>query len=92
MPHELFILSQISVFKQIRFVTSFFFVFQIGALCGSFFSGQSVSKIGRKKTLLILGGPFTIGWAAIAVAQNIYMIYAGRFLTGLLTVSSFIVL
>ncbi|ODM94060.1 Facilitated trehalose transporter Tret1 [Orchesella cincta] len=54
----------------------------IGALVGACCSGYLIEKIGRKKSLLVVGIPYIIGWFTIALAHQIYMLYVGRFLTG----------
>ncbi|XP_057664597.1 facilitated trehalose transporter Tret1-like [Diorhabda carinulata] len=38
--------------------------------------------LGRKKTLLLLFIPFTIGWLLIIFAENVLMLYFGRLITG----------
>ncbi|XP_028143798.2 facilitated trehalose transporter Tret1-2 homolog [Diabrotica virgifera virgifera] len=38
--------------------------------------------IGRKKTLLLLCVPYTIGWLLIIFANNVLMLYFGRLITG----------
>ncbi|CAL8145342.1 unnamed protein product [Orchesella dallaii] len=40
-------------------------------------------KFGRKTTLLFSALPYLIGWAALAFPTDIWMLYAGRLLTGL---------
>lgn len=40
-------------------------------------------RIGRKKTLILTEIPLIIGWAIIAFATKVEMIYAGRLLCGL---------
>lgn len=42
-----------------------------------------MDNIGRKKTLIITEVPLILGWTLISMATNVYMIYAGRLLTGL---------
>lgn len=42
-----------------------------------------MDRIGRKKALLITEVPLILGWACIALATDIRMIYAGRLLVGL---------
>lgn len=46
-------------------------------------TGFICDLIGRKKTLLSLVIPFTVGWLLIIFANNIWMIYFGRLITGL---------
>ncbi|CAL8109368.1 unnamed protein product [Orchesella dallaii] len=54
----------------------------IGALVGACCSGFLIEKIGRKKSLIVVGIPYITGWLTIALASQIYMLYIGRFLTG----------
>ncbi|XP_053606396.1 facilitated trehalose transporter Tret1-2 homolog isoform X3 [Plodia interpunctella] len=44
--------------------------------------GIVMDAIGRKKTMLLLVLPFTIGWLLITFASNVAMLMAGRFITG----------
>lgn len=46
-------------------------------------SGSLCDVVGRKRLLLILAIPLTIGWLLIYWATNIEMVYIGRFLTGM---------
>ncbi|XP_018573957.1 facilitated trehalose transporter Tret1-like [Anoplophora glabripennis] len=46
-------------------------------------AGFLCDLIGRKKTLLLLIFPFTIGWLLILLAKNVLMLYFGRLITGL---------
>lgn len=46
-------------------------------------AGFLCDLIGRKKTLLLLIVPFTIGWLLILFAKNVLMLYFGRLITGL---------
>ncbi|KAI4470902.1 facilitated trehalose transporter tret1-1-like protein [Holotrichia oblita] len=55
----------------------------LGALVMCFSTGFCCNLIGRKWTMLMLIFPFTLGWLLIIFAQNLQMIYAGRFFTGL---------
>ncbi|XP_018325286.1 facilitated trehalose transporter Tret1 [Agrilus planipennis] len=55
----------------------------LGAILSCFPSGIICNIIGRKSTLLLLLAPFTIGWAFIIWANSVFMIYVGRFLTGI---------
>lgn len=42
-----------------------------------------MDNIGRRKALMITEIPMIIGWATIALATSVPMIYVGRLLTGL---------
>ncbi|XP_013188435.1 facilitated trehalose transporter Tret1-2 homolog isoform X1 [Amyelois transitella] len=44
--------------------------------------GLIMDAIGRKKTMLCLVLPFTVGWLLITFATNVSMLMAGRFITG----------
>ncbi|KAK9509422.1 hypothetical protein O3M35_006746 [Rhynocoris fuscipes] len=46
------------------------------------FSGYLVDSIGRLNTIRIACIPYIIGWILIATANNITMLFIGRFLTG----------
>lgn len=51
----------------------------VGCILGGYLS----DKIGRKKTLIVTEIPLILGWAVIALASRIEMIYIGRLLCGL---------
>lgn len=55
----------------------------LGAALICLIIGLIIDRIGRKRTMLLLILPFTIGWSMIIWPTNIYMLYAGRFLLGL---------
>ncbi|CAG7823599.1 unnamed protein product, partial [Allacma fusca] len=54
----------------------------LGALMSGFIVGVCINKFGRKLTMLAISFPFVLGWLLIAFAQNLPMMYAGRFITG----------
>ncbi|KAK9522034.1 hypothetical protein VZT92_018527 [Zoarces viviparus] len=54
----------------------------VGAAAGGLLGGWMVGKIGRKLTLMFCSLPFVFGFAVIIAAQNVWMLYAGRVLTG----------
>ncbi|KAJ2944156.1 hypothetical protein O0L34_g18127 [Tuta absoluta] len=54
----------------------------LGAAAICFPIGLIMDSIGRKKTMLFLVIPFTLGWILITFAQNVAMIMIGRFITG----------
>ncbi|XP_017774084.1 PREDICTED: facilitated trehalose transporter Tret1-like [Nicrophorus vespilloides] len=56
----------------------------IGAMIMCFPIGFICDKIGRKIAMLLLIIPFMLGWLIIIFATNIEMLYAGRFITGLI--------
>ncbi|XP_069743985.1 solute carrier family 2, facilitated glucose transporter member 8 isoform X2 [Narcine bancroftii] len=55
----------------------------IGAAVGGIIGGWIVDKVGRKQSLMMCGLPYIIGFTVIVGAQNIWMLYIGRLLTGL---------
>lgn len=55
----------------------------IGAALGGLLGGWMVEKIGRKLSLMFCAIPFVFGFAIIIAAQNVWMLYVGRVLTGL---------
>lgn len=54
----------------------------LGAASVCFPIGLIMDAIGRKKTMLFLVFPFTVGWLFIAFAQNVAMLMVGRFVIG----------
>jgi len=57
-------------------------MFGLGAIAGGVSSAFLGSHVGRRWSLLLLTLPDAVGWTIIAAANNIYMVYAGRFMTG----------
>lgn len=55
----------------------------IGAMLGTFPYGYLAERFGRKATLLSIALPHFVAYLAMAFAQNVYIIYFGRFLGGL---------
>lgn len=55
----------------------------VGAALGGLLGGWMVGKIGRKLSLMFCSLPFVFGFTIIIAAQNVWMLYAGRVLTGL---------
>ncbi|KAF4523518.1 hypothetical protein B566_EDAN013059 [Ephemera danica] len=54
----------------------------IGAAASTLPTGFFVDFIGRKSTMFWMALPFFTGWAIIAWANNVAMLYAGRIITG----------
>lgn len=54
----------------------------VGAAAGGLLGGWLVGKVGRKLTLMFCSLPFVFGFTVIIAAQNVWMLYAGRVLTG----------
>lgn len=55
----------------------------VGAAIGGLLGGWMVEKIGRKLSLMFCSLPFVFGFTIIIAAQNVWMLYVGRWLTGL---------
>ncbi|KAI3372121.1 hypothetical protein L3Q82_006974 [Scortum barcoo] len=55
----------------------------VGAAAGGLLGGWMVEKIGRKLSLMFCSLPFVFGFTIIIAAQNVWMLHAGRALTGL---------
>ncbi|XP_018601983.1 solute carrier family 2, facilitated glucose transporter member 8 isoform X1 [Scleropages formosus] len=58
-------------------------VVTVGAALGGVLGGWVVDRIGRKLSLMLCSMPFIFGFTIIIAAQNIWMLYLGRVLTGL---------
>uniref|UniRef100_W5M2R0 Solute carrier family 2, facilitated glucose transporter member 8 n=1 Tax=Lepisosteus oculatus TaxID=7918 RepID=W5M2R0_LEPOC len=58
-------------------------VVTLGAAAGGVLGGWVVERIGRKLSLMVCAVPFILGFNIIISAQNIWMLYLGRVLTGL---------
>lgn len=55
----------------------------VGAAVGGLLGGWMVERIGRKLSLMFCSLPFVFGFTLIIAAQNVWMLYIGRVLTGL---------
>ncbi|XP_067165329.1 solute carrier family 2, facilitated glucose transporter member 8 isoform X2 [Apteryx mantelli] len=58
-------------------------VVTLGAAAGGVLGGYLVDKVGRKLSLMLCSIPYVSGYIVIISAQNIWMLYFGRILTGL---------
>lgn len=58
-------------------------IVNLGAAAICFPIGLIMDAIGRKKTMLFLTIPFTVGWLLIILGANVEMLIAGRFITGI---------
>ncbi|OXA46822.1 Facilitated trehalose transporter Tret1 [Folsomia candida] len=57
-------------------------IITLGAVAAGPASGFGIETLGRRKSMLLLTGPFLLGWLLIYFAYNVNMILAGRFVTG----------
>uniref|UniRef100_F7G5I6 Solute carrier family 2 member 8 n=1 Tax=Ornithorhynchus anatinus TaxID=9258 RepID=F7G5I6_ORNAN len=57
----------------------------LGAAAGGLLGGWLVDKLGRKLSLMLCSVPHIAGFTVIIAAQDIWMLYTGRLLTGLAT-------
>ncbi|XP_054992652.1 solute carrier family 2, facilitated glucose transporter member 8 isoform X1 [Sorex araneus] len=55
----------------------------LGAAAGGVLGGWLLDRAGRKLSLLLCTVPFAAGFAVITAAQDVWMLFAGRLLTGL---------
>ncbi|XP_043844904.1 solute carrier family 2, facilitated glucose transporter member 8 isoform X2 [Dromiciops gliroides] len=55
----------------------------LGAAVGGVLGGWLVDKTGRKLTLMLCTVPYVVGFNLVIGAQNVWMLYGGRLLTGL---------
>ncbi|KFQ25452.1 Solute carrier family 2, facilitated glucose transporter member 8, partial [Merops nubicus] len=58
-------------------------VVTLGAAAGGILGGYLVDKVGRKLSLMLCSIPYVFGYTLIISAQNVWMLYIGRLLTGL---------
>lgn len=58
-------------------------IYGLGAVFGGLVAALFGSNYGRRKCLFVLAIPDVLGWILIAAANNLPMILAGRFFTGL---------
>ncbi|NWU98037.1 GTR8 protein, partial [Upupa epops] len=58
-------------------------VVTLGAATGGILGGYLVDKAGRKLSLMLCSVPYVFGFVVIISAQNVWMLYLGRMLTGL---------
>ncbi|KFP98878.1 Solute carrier family 2, facilitated glucose transporter member 8, partial [Leptosomus discolor] len=58
-------------------------VVTLGAAAGGILGGCLVDKVGRKLSLMLCSIPYVFGYIVIISAQNVWMLYFGRMLTGL---------
>ncbi|XP_054030211.1 solute carrier family 2, facilitated glucose transporter member 8 isoform X1 [Dryobates pubescens] len=58
-------------------------VVTLGAAAGGILGGYLVDKVGRKLSLMLCSIPYVFGYLVIISAQNVWMLYFGRMLSGL---------
>ncbi|KFO11032.1 Solute carrier family 2, facilitated glucose transporter member 8, partial [Balearica regulorum gibbericeps] len=58
-------------------------VVTLGAAAGGILGGYLVDKVGRKLSLMLCSIPYVFGYVVIISAQNVWMLYLGRIMTGL---------
>lgn len=58
-------------------------VVTLGAAAGGILGGYLVDRVGRKLSLMLCSIPYVSGYVVIISAQNVWMLYFGRILTGL---------
>lgn len=58
-------------------------IYMLGGLAGLPVTIYLVDKIGRKRSILLASASSLIAWILIAVASNVELLYAARFLTGI---------
>lgn len=63
---------------------------EIGGMAGYITAGYCVRLVGRKWSLILIAFPAMVGSAVTALAGNIYMIIAGRFLDGMSVAMSYV--
>jgi MFS family permease len=63
----------------------------VGAFIGALPTGILAERIGRKYTTICIGLPYILSWVLLALAQNVGMLYGGRFLAGIATGGSCVV-
>lgn len=54
----------------------------LAGLFGGIAGGPFIEYLGRKNTILATGFPFAVSWLLIGCAVNVYMVLAGRALSG----------
>ncbi|ODM90395.1 Facilitated trehalose transporter Tret1 [Orchesella cincta] len=57
-------------------------VVNLGGVFSAPAAGFLIRKFGRRTTLLLSAIPYTIGWVALSIPMQVWMLYGGRFLSG----------
>lgn len=55
----------------------------LGGLVGGIAGGPLIEILGRKTTILATSLPFIVSWLLIACARDIWLVFAGRALSGI---------
>ncbi|CRL01368.1 CLUMA_CG014389, isoform A [Clunio marinus] len=63
----------------------------VGAFIGALPAGILAERIGRRWASIVIGIPYLISWAIIAMASSVTMIYIGRIFSGIATGASCVV-
>lgn len=63
----------------------------VGAFVGALPAGVLAERIGRRWATITIGIPYLISWALLVLAQNVGMLYTGRFFAGIATGASCVV-
>ncbi|XP_028852252.1 solute carrier family 2, facilitated glucose transporter member 6 [Denticeps clupeoides] len=58
-------------------------IFSLGAAAGGLVAMFLNDKVGRKMSIMMSALPSSVGYLVIVVAQSMWMLYTGRFLTGI---------
>ncbi|KAG8186822.1 hypothetical protein JTE90_020500 [Oedothorax gibbosus] len=58
-------------------------IMALGAVLGGLLAGYLCNRFGRKGTLILTSVPFLGGWMFITYADAVFLIYLGRFFTGM---------
>lgn len=61
----------------------------LGGLIGPFLFGYTAKKLGKRKTLLLIGMPYILSYLILAFARVVELFYISRFITGLAMGGSF---
>lgn len=62
----------------------------LGNLPGTWLWGWLVAKIGRRKSMMLLIFPYSLGWGLVAFASNAPVLLAGRFFHGISIGATFV--
>lgn len=63
----------------------------VGAFAGALPAGILAERVGRRWATIIIGFPYLISWALLALATSVGMLYTGRIFAGIATGASCVV-